>query len=265
MGVAQPESSWVPNDRHLTRPRVDGVNTAAILRLLFGPARNLSGPTSRRILAHYALPFSETRVATSASAAAKHARAFGFPVKLSLAGPNLQSWMQPEWVIDNVESAASARRAYQALMARAQSIAQSNVAVGQNRDRHAVGVDVRPALARQCDLAFAFEVPKRSDGSLTATVHVGATQQRFLLPDAEQALITHIVQSAADTFDRKVLTAVITDTLARAAAFIWDWHGYVEHLTLAPIALPSEGLWIEDAAIKVSAGFASPRALLGRS
>ncbi len=80
----------------------DGGPRLEALRILHGPARTLSEPSSRRVLETYGLPFDDWFVTETPSQASRRARQLGGPVCLKLASPDvpLKSFTRTDLVGD---------------------------------------------------------------------------------------------------------------------------------------------------------------------
>ena len=104
---------------------MEGVDTAVVLDVIFGPARALSDPASKAALAYYDLPLPIEELCTSASRAAAEAQRIGFPVRVALASPDLRIWEHPDLAVDGVDSATHTRDPFRQIMTLAKACAPS--------------------------------------------------------------------------------------------------------------------------------------------
>ncbi len=88
---------------------VEGVDRAAVRDVLFGPARALSDPASKSALEPYGVPLPIEELCSSPSRAAAEAARLGFPVKLSLASPDLRVWDHPDLQLLGASSSTAVR------------------------------------------------------------------------------------------------------------------------------------------------------------
>ena len=101
--------------------------------VLFGPPRLLSDPASKAALAPFGLPMPQEELCTSPSRASAEAARIGFPVRISLASPDLRVWDHPDLSVDGVDNAARVRDVYRQLM---------SVAAERAPDARVLGVTV---------------------------------------------------------------------------------------------------------------------------
>ena len=87
-----------------------------MLDVLFGPRRALSDPASKAALEPYDVPMPIEELCASASRAAAEANRIGFPVRISLASPDLRVWDHPDLRVDMVDNAARVRDTFRQLM-----------------------------------------------------------------------------------------------------------------------------------------------------
>ncbi|MDB4988956.1 MAG: Archaeal succinyl-CoA ligase [ADP-forming] beta chain, partial [Myxococcaceae bacterium] len=95
---------------------------AATRDVLFGPPRLLSDPASKAALSPFGLPMPQEELCSSPSRASAEAARIGFPVRISLASPDLRVWDYPELSVDGVDNAARVRDVYRQLLAAAQEL-----------------------------------------------------------------------------------------------------------------------------------------------
>lgn len=89
--------------------------------VLFGPPRVLSDPASKAALAPFGLPLPQEELCASPSRAAVEAARIGFPVRISLASPDLRVWDYPDLSVDGVDNAARVRDIYRQLSTSAEA------------------------------------------------------------------------------------------------------------------------------------------------
>lgn len=117
--IAQHE--WLQSS-YAFEPTNDDVRTA-VLDVIYGPARRLSDPSSKSALAPYSFPLPEEALCTSATRAANEATHMGYPVRMSIASPDLRVWDHPELQVDPIQSASEAKEAFFSLTQLAHVIA----------------------------------------------------------------------------------------------------------------------------------------------
>src|SRR5690606_21721516 len=83
--------------------------------VLFGPPRVLSDPASKAAPLPFGLPMPQEELCASPSRAAAEAGRIGFPVRISLASPDLRVWDHPDLSVDGVDNAARVRDVYRQL------------------------------------------------------------------------------------------------------------------------------------------------------
>jgi ATP-grasp domain len=103
---------------------------AACRDILFGPPRLLSDPASKAALSPFGLPMPQEELCASPSRAAVEAARIGFPVRISLASPDLRVWDYPDLSVDGVDNAARVRDVFRQLLLTAESRAPSARVLG---------------------------------------------------------------------------------------------------------------------------------------
>ena len=78
-------------------------------------------PRARRALEPYGIPVPIEELCASASRAAAEANRIGYPVRISLASPDLRVWDHPDLAVDMVDNAARVRDTFRQLMGLAKS------------------------------------------------------------------------------------------------------------------------------------------------
>ncbi|MFH1436286.1 MAG: acetate--CoA ligase family protein [Pseudomonadota bacterium] len=124
LDVALALASWARDLEKIDFPeetgrRPDGMDFEAARALLRGPARKLSEPSSRKVLACYGLSGGEWDLADSQSKAAVRARRADGPLRLTLATPDISFEERQALSRAGVKGEAAARKAYVDLMVEA--------------------------------------------------------------------------------------------------------------------------------------------------
>ncbi len=237
------------------RPELQ-VDEHAVTDTLFGPARALSDPASKRLLETYGLPVPLEELCTSPSRAAAEAARLGFPVRVSLASPDLRLWDHPDLSVPAVESASKVREVYRQLHTLAKSRMKSARILG-------AGVSVSPtasALLRLyvspldhgkmlVELGFA-DPHGVASGDRTHTVFPasGVTLERCVSRLAGAPLVLHGTAS-----QRRATVGALRSFLLRLGAFVDDQRETVSAVELDPVALLIDGsLEIREACVTVS-------------
>lgn len=251
------------------RAQVDGVDRRAVEEVLFGPPRALSDPASKSALAPYGLPLPLEELCSSPSRAAAEAARLGFPVRISLASPDLRVWDHPDLTFDGVDNAARVRDVYRQIM---------GLASERQPDARLLGVHVTATTTAQAllrviveplpggyvlaELGFADPHGRAAgDATLTALPASLEAVERVLGRLAGSALIL-----GGGPAQRKASVHAISDVLVRLAAFACDHHQEVERVELHPLALLLGGaIEAREACITVGDAYLrtleSPRAL----
>lgn len=126
-------------------PRVEGADVEAARDALMGPARVLSDPASKSALEPYDLPLPTEELCGSASRASAEAARIGFPVRMTLASPDLRAFEHPDLVVEGVDGTARVREVFRELMALGTSHAP---------EARLLGVTVAASTEARCDLAI---------------------------------------------------------------------------------------------------------------
>jgi hypothetical protein len=220
--------------------RVEGVDRARVTEVLFGPPRALSDPASKAALSPFGLPLPLEELCSSPSRAASEAARIGFPVKISLASPDLRSWDHPDLSVDGVDSAARVRDVFRQIM---------GVATERRPDARLLGVHVTATTnalallgvvaeplgngASRARISFA-DAHGVAAGDATSTIlplHAERLEQ-VLARLAGSSLVL-----GAPSAQRKAALDAIADVLLRLAAML-DVHGdEIASIELRPLAL----------------------------
>lgn len=240
-------------------PRVEDVDRQAVLDVVLGPERSLSDPASKAALEPYDLPLPVEELCTSASRAAAEATRIGFPVRLSLASPDLRPTDHPDLTVEDVEGAARVKEIYRQLhalaLARVPTARILGVSVGRTTPAHAL-LHARAHVLDEgvVEVVFGFADP-HGRASHDATC--------LLLParaeDVERAVdrlrgVAWLMDGRAGS-RREVLSA-IGDFVLRLGAFVHDFRDEVLEVRVPSLALLlGGGLEIREACVDVSGVF----------
>ncbi|MBK7777354.1 MAG: acetate--CoA ligase family protein [Sandaracinaceae bacterium] len=242
----------------LSPPAVEGVDTAAVLDVIFGPARSLSDPASKAALAYYDLPLPIEELCASASRAAAEAQRIGFPVRVALASPDLRIWEHPDLAVDGVDSATHTRDAFRQIMALAKTRAPEERLLGvtvsaatQARALLRVKLVPMPAGLVRCELAFADPHGLASDDGV-----------RTFLPRSREGIgrVLDGLRGRAllypDDADRRVVVDEVGDVLMRLAAFVHAFREHVREVEISPLAVLVGGeVEVREACVVVGDAF----------
>lgn len=239
-------------------PVVQGVEVDAVLDTILGPQRALSDPASKAALGPYDVPLPVEELCATPSRAASEASRIGFPVRVSLASPDLRVWDHPDLVAE-VFSAAQARDAYRQIMALARSRSQDARLLGvmvsastMARTLLRVRMEPLPSGPIVTEIGFA-DSHGRAAGDATQTVLPATARalERVLLRLRGSSLL---LQGNAQ--ERKQAVSEIGDVLMRMAAFVHQWRDQIEAVEVNPLAILIGGeLEIRQACVMVGDAF----------
>jgi hypothetical protein len=251
------------------RAVIEGLDRASVTDVIFGPPRALSDPASKAALEPYGLPLPIEELCTSPSRAASEAARIGFPVRISLASPDLRLWDHPDLAVDGVDNAARVRDVYRQIMAMASE---------RQPDARLLGVVVTATTSAQALLRVLTE--PLPDGYVLADIgfadpHGRASGDRTytVLPAGPEAIERVLARLAGAELllgggpaQRRASIAAITDALLRLAAFVDEHREEVERVELHPLALLVGGsVEVREACVTVGDAFLrsleSPRPL----
>jgi len=234
-------------------------DAAATRDVLFGPPRLLSDPASKAALAPFGLPMPQEELCSSPSRASSEAARIGFPVRISLASPDLRVWDYPELSADGVDNAARVRDVYRQLVTAAQQLAPEARVLGvtvtaTTLARALIRVSARPAPHGRVLLRVGFSDPHGATAKDAITTVLPASQlgiERALsrLTGAQLLLGESDVERARNL-------ALLTQLFASVSAFVDVYRNEVERLELHPVALlVGGGAELREAAIEVTDAF----------
>jgi hypothetical protein len=257
---------------------VDDVDRQAVADVLFGPARSLSDPASKAALLPYGLPMPHEELCNSPSRAAAEATRLGYPVRISLASPDLRVWDHPDLAVDMVDNAARVRDTFRQLLGLATG---RLVAATSAESERLLGVMVTATSDAQALLALRLEPEAHGRVRVElgfADPHGRASDDRTLalLPAAPSAiervlerLRGNALLLAGGPARRKQHVDSISEALLRLCAFVHDHRAEVRAVEIRPLALLADGsVEVREACVHVSDHYersllAAPRAAHG--
>lgn len=237
------------------RAVMDGIDPRATLDVLFGPPRALSDPASKAALAPYALPMPLEELCSSPSRASAEASRIGFPVRVSLASPDLRSWDHPDLSVDGVSSATAVRDAFRQLTGLANARRPDARLLGVNVSATSavvalLAVDIRPLEHGAAVLRATFTDPHGAASSDETTTIIPSTAAR--LERALSRLRGRALLYGSSAAERRALEAALSDLVLRVGAFIDGHAPAVTRLELRPLAiLPGGRIEVREACVTV--------------
>jgi hypothetical protein len=247
VGVRSSSRTTLPEDLSVSRD------------VLFGPPRLLSDPASKAALAPFGLPMPQEELCTSPSRAAAEAARIGFPVRISLASPDLRVWDHPDLSVDGVDNAARVRDVYRQLTSVAEERAPNARVLGvtvtaTTLARALVRVTARPLAGGRCLLRVGFADPHGAVVRDATTTLLPSTPEGIARAIARLAGNTLLLGEAAAERERNVV--LLHDLFGRIGAFVEAFGHEVDRIDLNPLALlVGEGAEIREAAIQVTDAF----------
>jgi acetyltransferase len=244
---------------------VEDVDARAVLDVIFGPRRALSDPASKAALAPYGIPLPVEELCGSPSRAAAEAARIGYPVRISLASPDLRVWDHPDLSVDAIDNAASVRDTFRQLQAAAQTQDPAAAARGEPRVLGVLVTASNDALALLRVRATPLPRERIAVEIGFADPHGRAARDRTttILP-SEPAAIERALRRldgadllfAATSSERKTRLEAIADVLLRVAAFLHDRRREIEAVELQPLAVLLDGnVEVREACVSVSDWF----------
>jgi acetyltransferase len=241
------------------RAVIEGVDRDAVLQVIFGPPRPLSDPASKSALEPYGVSLPVEELCSSPSRAASEATRIGFPVRISLASPDLRVWDHPDLTVDGVDNAARVRDVYRQVMAialeRQPDARLLGVVVTATSTAHAllrVVVEPLPEGYVLAELGFA-DAHGRASADVAYTVLPASAEaiDRVLSRLSGAALIT-----GGGAAQRRANVGALAEVLLRLAAFVDDHRREVVRVELNPLALVVGGTAeVREACVVVSDAF----------
>lgn len=237
------------------RAVIDGIDARPTLDVLFGPPRALSDPASKAALTPYGLPMPLEELCSSPSRASAEAARLGFPVRVSLASPDLRSWDHPDLSVDGVSSASAVRDAFRQLTGLATERRPDARLLGVNVSATStaialLSIDCRPLEHGASELHAAFADAHGAAAGDATTTLIPSTPAR--LERALSRLAGRGLLGGSSAAERKTLEAALSDLFLRVGAFL-DAHGAaVTRLELRPLAVLHGGrIEVREACVTV--------------
>ncbi len=247
LGMAQPLRAALPEDLSPARD------------ILFGPPRLLSDPASKAALAPFGLPMPQEELCASPSRASSEAARIGFPVRISLASPDLRVWDHPDLSVDGVDNAARVRDVYRQLTSVAEERAPKARVLGvtvtaTTLARALVRVTARPLAGGRCLLRIGFADPHGAVARDATSTLLPSTPEG--VARAVGRLSGHALLLGEAPAERERNVLLLHDLFGRIGAFVEAFGREVERVDLHPVALlVGEGAEIREAAIQVTDAF----------
>lgn len=236
---------------------------AEVSEVLWGPARTLSDPASKRALAFFGMPFPDEQLCSSPSRSATEAQRIGFPVRVTLASPDLRTWEHPELSEDFVDTAAGVREVYRHQVSLAQTLDPTarilgTVVAATAPTQALLRGQLTPIRAEgtgsagtgQTLLEIGFADPHGlASGDRTQTIlpQTGPGLERVLSRLAGSPLVL-----SGTTTQRRTIVEGLQSLLASAHRLVTS-HEEVDGVTLEPIALLPGGTWeVREACVEIT-------------
>lgn len=237
----------------------DAAKAAAAREVLFGPPRLLSDPASKLALSPFGLPMPQEELCTSPSRASAEAARIGFPVRISLASPDLRVWDHPDLSVDGVDNAARVRDVYRQLESLAAQRAKGARVLGvtvtaTTLARALVRISVRKLPEPRVLLRVGFADPHGAtakDAILTALPATPAALERAL-----ERLAGHALILGTSASEREANLVAFADLCTRVGTFVDTFREEVARVELHPVALlVGGGAEVREAAVEVTDAF----------
>ncbi len=231
---------------------------AASRDILFGPPRLLSDPASKSALAPFGLPMPQEELCASASRAAIEATRIGFPVRISLASPDMRVWDYPDLSVDGVDNAARVRDVYRQLTVNAEARGKTARVLGVTVTATTLAsallrVTARPLPEGHVLLRIGFCDPHGAVSKDAITT---------VLPLPESKLLRALKRLAgrdllfAEHGERASAASALTALCLRVASFVDAFRLEVSRVELHPVALlVGGGAEVREAAVQVTDAF----------
>jgi hypothetical protein len=233
-------------------PFVSPASLASSRDILFGPPRLLSDPASKSALAPFDLPMPQEELCASPSRAAIEATRIGFPVRISLASPDMRVWDFPDLSVDGVDNAARVRDVYRQLTLSAEARAKNARVLGVTVTATTLAsallrVTARPLPEGHVLLRVGFCDPHGAVSKDVITTSLPLSEARLLR--ALQRLAGRELLSAEGS-------AALTTLCVRVASFVAAFRHEVARVELHPVALlVGGGAEVREAAVQVTDAF----------
>ncbi len=226
------------------RASVEGVDRERVREVLFGPSRALSDPASKSALGPYGIALPIEELCTSPSRAAAEAARIGFPVKLSLASPDLRIWDHPDLVVLGAASAAAVREGFRAVTTMASERDPGARLLGVHVTAEgAAALRLRVAL-RPIAAAWALAELSRAEDAVATLMALPTTPERCRSALARIGLSSPRARGSLDA---------LVDVLNRLAVFTVDHRDAVTAVKIDPLAmLVGGGVEVREACVTVN-------------
>lgn len=247
---------------------VDDVDPKTVIDVLFGPRRALSDPASKAALLPYGIPVPDEELCASASRAASEANRIGYPVRISLASPDLRVWNHPDLAFDMVDNAARVRDTFRQLMSLAKARLEQRSARDPRAADRLLGVMVTATSEASALLGIrAWPLPHGRVGMEIgfADPHGSVAQDHTLavLPAPLSAIerILKRLQGSKLLFggtpaQSKAHLEAVGDVLLRISAFVHERREQVDSVEVRPLAVLLDGsVEVREACVSVSDAF----------
>jgi hypothetical protein len=223
--------------------------------ILFGPPRLLSDPASKSALSPFDLPLPQEELCTSPSRAAIEASRIGFPVRISLASPDMRVWDFPDLSVDGVDNAARVRDVYRQLTLSAEVRAPSARVLGVTVTATTLAsallrISARPLPEGHVLLRVGFCDPHGA---------VSKDAISTALPLSESSLLRALNRLAgrellfADHGPRGEAAPALSAVCLRLSSFVNAFRREVSRVELHPVALlVGGGAEVREAAVQVT-------------
>jgi len=248
------QANSIHRAHEINAPQID---MAAVQHVIFGPPRALSDPSSKTVLRAYDIPVPSEELCLSPSRAAAEATRIGFPVRVTLASPELRIWDRPEFQVDGVDNAARVRDVFRQMVSLAEQVEPNarilGVSVTQSAPARALlWAHLTPLTLEQVLVTVGFADPH----GLASSDQVVA-----VLPSSAAALADMLMRLRGVSLlvDKKRPTSDVENVvnLINKAGWILLQHPQqIDQIELQPIAVLFDGqLEVREACITVSDAF----------
>lgn len=239
----------------LKMPHVEGADRHTVEEILLGPPRVLSDPASKAALEAYGIKLPEEELCASPSRAAAEAQRIGFPVRLSLASPDLRPSDHPDLLIDGIGNAARVREAYRELQA---------LATLRDPDARILGVTVSASTLARALLSAELRIladdrvlVRLGLSSLSAahpleeTLIVLPTHPAALLRSMERLRGVALILGESPSEKRHLLSE-LAELLYRLASLLRDFETELVRIKLPRLAVLESGeLEVREALVEI--------------
>ncbi len=198
------------------RQRPSGTDDEKVRNVLRGPARRLSEPSSRLVLAAYGIPFADWILARSPTRAASFVKKIGRPVTLTLATPDIPEQREEDFRIENIRTETAVRKAYIDLLVAAGKI---------DTEIRIVGMLVEPFHGTNDSLRVASFSPRGDSPPLLLAAGAGSDQIAVgICPLGSKESLLFAQNSLRGSPAESKFEPVATAELLRRLAFLaWDF------------------------------------------